>query len=305
MIPRFLKKNYRHILLTVAVGSALVLGAPLALRLSSATLKPPPKNEMAVYVMSVGQGDSILAEEGDRQILIDGGPSSAILAKLGAVMPAGDRTIDLVVLTHPHADHITGLVAVLKKYKVGKILMTDANAGTKIQRSFLALIASKKIPADNPDAVKTETVGDMEYEVLSYGNESDVIKKHKGSNDGLNDSSIVGMLKFKDKRFLLMGDATEAVEDSALAAKIDLKADFLKIGHHGSAYSTGEDFLKAVSPAYAAMSLGYKNAYNFPASRVLALLKKFATPYFRTDLVGDITAVTDGASLQVSASKVK
>jgi beta-lactamase superfamily II metal-dependent hydrolase len=102
-----------------------------------------------------------------------------------------------------------------------------------------------------------------------------------------------------------MGDATTVIEDDLVSVGVDLKADFLKVGHHGSAYSTGENFLSAVSPVYAAISLGLKNTYGFPAWRVLELLKKDGVKYFRTDLDGDVSVVTNGNTLQVSATKVR
>ena len=304
-MPRSLRKNLPNLLLTAAIGGALLFGVPYLEKATTRAPVPPKPNEMALYVFDVGQGDSILAEEGDRQILIDGGPDASVLAKLGEVMPPGDDTIDLVILTHPHSDHVTGLDAVVKKYSIGRILKTDAIAGSAIDRDFNSTVKEKNIPTDNPATTAAEQVGDMSYQVLHYENQAAIDAKHKGSDDGLNDSSIVGMLSYKNKRFLLMGDATTAVEDELLSAKVDLKADFLKIGHHGSAYSTGEGFLSAVAPAYAAMSLGAKNTYGFPAWRVLELLKKDAIKYFRTDTDGDITATTDGDSLQVTAEKLK
>ncbi len=304
MLRRF-RKNFRHYFLTAAMGGVLLFGVPYLERISSRAPVPPKPDEMSLYVFDVGQGDSILAEVGDRQILIDGGPDASILAKLGEVMPAGDNTIDLIILTHPHSDHITGLDAVIKKYSVGKILKTDAISGSMIQRDFDATIKEKNILIVNPSNASLEAVGEMSFKVLHYENQIDVDKKHKGSNDGLNDSSIVGMLSYKNLNFLLMGDATTVVEDEILASSINPKADFIKIGHHGSAYSTGENFLAAVAPAYAAMSLGVRNMYGFPTWRVLELLKKTSVKYFRTDLDGDVSVITDGYSLQVRGEKVK
>lgn len=291
--------------MTAAFGGALIFGVPFLERATSNAPVPPKPDEMALYVFDVGQGDSIMAEEGDKQILIDGGPDASVMSKIGSVMPPGDNTIDLVVLTHPHSDHVTGLDAVIKKYSIGRILKTDAIAGSAIDRDFDAMVKEKNIPVDDPATVSSEQVGGMTYKVLHYEEQADVDNKHKGSDDGLNDSSIVGMLSFKNNKFLLMGDATTAVEDDLLAAGTDLKADFLKIGHHGSAYSTGETFLAAVAPAYAAISLGAKNTYGFPAWRVTELLKKTGVKYFRTDLDGDVTVLSDGDSLQVRAGKVR
>jgi Predicted hydrolase (metallo-beta-lactamase superfamily) len=146
----------------------------------------------------------------------------------------------------------------------------------------------------------------MEYDVLSAGTEAGIRRsEHDGNSDGLNDSSIVGMLKFGSRRFLLMGDATMAIEDKLMAAGDDLKADFLKVGHHGSTYSTSEKFINSVAPQYAATSVGAKNSYGNPAWRVMQLIKNKAITAFRTDLNGTITALTDGRSLQVSSEKIE
>lgn len=299
------KKRLAHWALTATFGGALIFGVPYLERATTSAPQPPRSGQMALYVFNVGQGDAILAEEGDKQILIDGGPDDAILAKLGEVMPAGDATIDLVVLTHPHSDHLAGLASVVKKYSVGKILKTDAVAGSKIGRDLEAMILEKKIPVDNPAGTKTETVGGMSFSVLAYKNQLEIDKKHKGSDDGLNDSSIVGLLAYGERRFLLMGDATTVVEDNLVDVQAGLRADFLKIGHHGSAYSTGDKFLAAVMPASAVASLGLKNSYGFPAWRVVQSLKAVGAKFLRTDLDGDIMAATDGTSLQVTPEKVR
>jgi len=263
-------------------------------------------DQMSLSVFDVGQGDSILAQEGDKQILIDGGPDATVLERLGSTMPANDREIDLVILTHPHSDHVNGLAQVLSRYKVDKILATDVTAPIVSFRTWRSEIAQDKIPVDDPQKIKTEKVGDMEYDVLSAGTQAEIRgSEHDGNSDGLNDSSIVGMLKFGNERFLLMGDATTVVEDKLMAAGDDLKADFLKVGHHGSTYSTSDKFIDAVAPVYAATSVGAKNPYGNPAWRVMQLIKNKGIVGYRTDLNGTVTALTDGSSLQVSAERVK
>ena len=240
------------------------------------------------------------------QILIDGGPDGTVLERLGNTMPPGDREIDLVILTHPHSDHVNGLAQVLARYKVDRVLATDVTAQLVSFRTWRELIARDGVTVDDPQKTKVEKVGDMEYDVLSAGTEAGIRgSEHDGNSDGLNDSSIVGMLKFGQKRFLLMGDATTVIENKLMAAGADLKADFLKVGHHGSNYSTSEKFIDAVSPAYAATSVGAKNPYGNPAWRVMQLIKNKGIIGYRTDLNGTVTALTDGKSLQVAAERVR
>ncbi len=303
-----LKRKIKNFSLTVLLGGALIFGVPA---LERATAPPElvakaAKGQMSLSVFNVGQGDSILAQEGDKQILIDGGPNGAVLERLGNAMPAGDREIELVILTHPHSDHVNGLAQVLARYKVDRIMATDVTVQLASFRTWRELIAEDKIPVDDPQKIKTELVGDMEYNVLSAGTQAGIRgSEHDGNSDGLNDSSIVGMLKFGQKRFLLMGDATTVVENKLIAAGTDLKADFLKVGHHGSNYSTGEKIIEAVSPAYAATSVGAKNSYGNPAWRVMQLVKNRGIVGYRTDENGTVAAVTDGNSLQVSPERIK
>jgi competence protein ComEC len=303
-----LKRKISNYAIALFVGGALIFGVPALERVTSPaeTGSASAANKMSLSVFDVGQGDAILAQEGDKQILIDGGPNGAVLEKLGNVMPAGDRTIELVILTHPHSDHVNGLVQVLSRYKVERILSTDVAAPIVSYRSWRDSIVKNNIPVDDPQKMKMEKVGGMEYEVLAAGTKASIRgSEHNGNSDGLNDSSIVGMLKFGSRRFLLMGDATTVIEDGLMAAGVDIKADLLKIGHHGSNYSTSEKFMNAVAPAYAATSVGAKNSYGNPAWRVLQLIKNKAIASYRTDLDGTITAVTDGQSLQVGAERVR
>lgn len=303
----FSKKRIVNWSTTVALGGALLFGVPALERATApAALSPTTANQMSLSVFDVGQGDAILAQAGDKQILIDGGPDTSVLERLGAVMPPGDRTIDLIILTHPHSDHVDGLVAVLERYKVARVMTTDVIAPTAYFARWQSLIKEKNIPVDDPQMVKVERVGEMEYDVLFAGVQAAVrYSEHDGNSDGLNDSSIVGKLSFGRRRFLLMGDTTTVVEDKLLAAKTDLAADWLKVGHHGSNYSTSDAFINSVNPKFAATSVGAKNSYGNPAWRVMQLIKNKAIVSYRTDLNGTIVAITDGDSLQVSAERVR
>ena len=306
MLAAFRKKLREWCSLALIAGP-LLFGVPALERATAPGRLPAVSaHAMTVSVFDVGQGDSILAQEGDRQILIDGGPDATVLERLGAAMPTGDRSIDLVILTHPHSDHVDGLVSVLERYEVKRVLMTDVAAPSAYYRRWRELIAEQGMQVDDPRTVKIERVGDMEYDVLSAGTEAGLRGSiHDGNSDGLNDSSIVGMLKFGSRRFLMTGDATSAVEDKLMAAKADLSADFLKVGHHGSNYSTSAEFLAAVAPRFAATSVGARNAYGNPAWRVMRLLDSSGIAGYRTDLDGTITAVTDGQSLQVTSENVR
>lgn len=297
---RFYKRSkFKIVCLNVAIGAVLLIGIPALERATNRTVDyslPAAVPFMSLTVFDVGQGDAILSQEGDRQILFDGGPDKTILDKLGEVMPPGDRTIDLVVLTHPHADHLTGLLSVLDRYEVGRILETDLMNDTAAYRAWQEKIASRGIHTDNPRTMRTERVADMVFDILSSSSDA---------TENLNDASIVGMLSFGSRHFLLMGDATMNVENSLKQISADkLQADVLKVGHHGSRYSISETFLKLVQPSYAFISVGAKNTYGHPAWNVITLLRTLGIKIYRTDRDGDVTALTDGESLQVQADKV-
>ncbi len=306
------RKKYRDLLWSVALGAVLFWGVPSferALRPGS-FIAPydTPRAQMSLHIFDVGQGDAILAQQGDRQILIDGGPDARVLEKLGTTMPAGDRTIELMVLTHPHADHVVGLNEVLERYQVERILTTDVVNDTATYRRWQEALASEGAVIDDASVVREERIGEMVFSVLHAAtNESIIGTDRPGNSGGFNDASIVGMLAFGAQRFLLMGDATSQIETQLVEVSLrqnELQADFLKVGHHGSAYSTGEKFIDAVRPTYAAISVGARNTYGHPAWRVIRLLETMGITAFRTDQHGDITATTDGETLQVTTEKV-
>lgn len=248
---------------------------------------------LVVSFFDVGQGDAIFIESpGGNQILIDGGPSSAVLAKLGRVMPFWDRSIDLVILTHAHADHVTGLVEVLKRYRVGMVLESGEEYSTPEYHEWRRLIQEKNIPA--VIALRGQAVRinkGVELDVLSpFENNSGVSLKNP------HDANVSTKLIYGSTSVLLMGDAEKPIEYRLLLDTPQLlKSDILKVGHHGSKTSTTEEFLEAVAPKFAVISVGRKNRYGHPYQEVLDRLNAFGSRILRTDEDGDIAIVSDGA----------
>ncbi len=249
------------------------------------------QDELRLTVFDIGQGDSIFIEAPNgNQVLIDGGPSSAVLGKLGSVMPFWDRSIDLVVLTHPHADHVAGLVEVLKRYDVGMVLESDANYSTAEYAEWHRLLKEKQIPVIIARAgQKIHLSPKTELGILTPL-ESFVGK----SPNNVHDAMVVSKLVYGSSSALLMGDAEKQVEYRLLLSGAKLKSDILKVGHHGSKTSTTQDFVRAVSPRYAVISVGRKNRYGHPTQQTLNTLAKFNIPIFRTDQGGDVEFVSDG-----------
>ncbi len=253
---------------------------------------------LEVSFFDVGQGDSVFIETPQRQqILIDGGPDSTVLEKLKKEMPFWDRTIDLVILSHPEKDHITGLLEVLKRYKVENILWTGVVRDTAEYKEWEKLIreeGAKIIIAKSGERISGSRTSrgksdfNVSVEVL-YPFESLEGKVFKDSNN----TSIVVKLTFGQNSFLFTGDIPKSAEKGLS----DVDADVLKVSHHGSKTSSGEEFIKQVSPIIAVISVGKNNSYGHPHKEVLDILNKYAINILRTDLDGDIKIISNGKNI--------
>ncbi|HTW96271.1 MAG TPA: ComEC/Rec2 family competence protein [Candidatus Methylomirabilis sp.] len=257
-----------------------------------------PAKFLEVDFLNVGQGDAELIKTPYGQnILIDGGPDNKVLAELGRNLPFLERKIDLVINTHPHDDHVSGLIDVLNKYQVQRILMTAAPSNAPPFAEFLKTVAAKKTPVIILAGQEEITLGpDLILQILYPG-------KNDALGSDLNEDSIVAKLIYKNEEFLFTGDAGNITEAKLLAEKIDLKADVLKVGHHGSETASGLDFLRAVSPQIAVIECGANNQFGFPKPDTLWRLNKIGARIFRTDLNGTVKIKTDGARIEVKSNK--
>ncbi len=242
--------------------------------------------DVRVFFFDVGQGDATLIDSKDgRQILIDGGPSGAILTRLGSVMPFGDNSIDAIIISHPHADHISGLVSVLERYSVGVIFESGARYTSSEFRALEQAIDKKGVKRVYVDQPMTIFFGDDARLALVSPNDSFV-----GSNlKRIHDAMIVGFLEYKDARVLFMGDAEQKLEERLAKQNILPKIDILKAGHHGSKTSSSNYFLNTIKPQVAVLSVG-KNKYGHPNDGVMERLNAFRIRIFRTDEDGTIEA---------------
>lgn len=263
---------------------------------------------LEVIFFDVGQGDAIFIETPENhQILIDGGPDSTILEKLGKEMPFWDRTIDLIILTHPEHDHMSGLLEVLKRYRVEKILWTGVLRDTAEYQEWLKLIkeegavieiakAGQRIVFSKPGLTKLDFFKKPSFNRLNrldilYPFENLEGKEFKNTNN----TSIVARLVFGNNSFLFTGDAYKSVERKILGEEVD--SDILKIGHHGSKTSTAQEFVAAVFPDIAVISVGRDNRYGHPHPQTLEVLR--GVRVLRTDLDGDIKIISDGVQYKV------
>ncbi|MBI2063465.1 MAG: MBL fold metallo-hydrolase [Candidatus Yanofskybacteria bacterium] len=248
-----------------------------------------------VYFLNVGQGDAELIDFNGKQILIDGGPDSKILQELGRVMPFYDHSIDLVVLTHPHADHVTGLVEVLKRYEVEQIVENYTPYNTAEYAEWNK--AKSSVATIQAQAGQTIDLGDGAALTVLYPADpkSDDEEFLKNPHDGM----VVLRLDYGDDGVLFMGDAEAKTEYKLLDGSASLSAQFLKIGHHGSKTSTMDNFLKAVNPVLAFIGVGAKNRYGHPHPTVLERLENYGIKYYRTDIDGAVELILDGQNYKI------
>jgi len=258
---------------------------------------------LEVTFFDVGQGEAIFIETPSRyQILIDGGPSSLILEKLAENLPFWDRTIDLIILTHPEHDHLAGLIEVLKRYKVENILWTGVVRDTSEYKEWIKLI--KNEGAEIKIAQASQRINLSAYEVNRYIDVLYPFENLEGQEfKNSNNTSIVAKLIFGENSFLFTGDAYQSVEKKLVDKKTDLASDILKVGHHGSKTSNSEAFIKQVSPEIAVISVGKDNSYHHPHQETLDTLEKYGIKILRTDKNGDIKIISNGESYEISNFK--
>lgn len=277
-------KNFKYYFLgALFLGAIFVWHAVLA----------ETRNGLKIAFLDVGQGEAIFVEAPNgNQILIDGGPNKAVLRELPRQMPFYDRTIDAIILTHPHLDHYAGFNEVMKKYKVN----LEIDSGTKNKGAGFVEFENltkdkniKKIYAKRGMRVNLDR--DLYLDILLPVVNNENLSEH--------DEMLVSRLVYKNNSFLLTGDMEDNLENYLLAMGSDLKSDVLKAGHHGSKTSTSESFLGWVNPDLAVISAGKGNKYGHPHQEVTERLARFEIPVLRTDEKGTIIVKSDGEKIIV------
>lgn len=240
---------------------------------------------LQVYYLDVGQGDSSLIRTPENQyILIDAGNNDQGKNVVKYLKHLGVKTIDVMIATHPDADHIGGLDDVLKAFDVKSVYAPKVSHTTDTFKDFLTAVKNEG------RTIKTAKSG---VTLDLKGITAKFVSPLNDYGDELNDWSAVLKLTYKETSFLFAGDAELQSENDMLADGVDLKADVLKIGHHGSKTSTSKTFIDAVKPKYSIISVG-KNNYGHPDSGILGRLKNVKSTVYRTDKQGTITAISDG-----------
>jgi beta-lactamase superfamily II metal-dependent hydrolase len=245
---------------------------------------------LTVHFIDVGQGDAILIDKGDTDILVDGGPTSADV--LAYLQGQGIADIDFLVATHPHADHIGGLADVLAQYQVNEIWVNGDTATSQTYQNFAAAVAAEGATVREPTRGYSTQIDGLDIAVL---NPSQL-------TGDPNEDSVVFRLTCGKVSVLLTGDATSDSEASMLATGLALDSDVLKVGHHGSSTSTSTAFLAAVTPEDAVISVGAGNTYGHPAQDTLDRLAAVGATAYRTDENGTVVLTSDCNTYSITTS---
>ena len=247
---------------------------------------------LQVSFLDIGQGDSIYIQAPNgNQMIIDGGPKDALMRVLPTVMPFGDRSIDVLMVTNPDADHFSGFIPLLQNYTIGAVIESGTKSTTPTYRALLEQIEKKKIPdlvARKGMTITLDAENGVVFRVLFP--DQDV------SGWSRNDGSIMGILTYRTTKIFFTGDGTKTTENAVmLRTDADvLKSTILKVGHHGSRTSTSDAFVKAIAPIFAVISDGKGNTYGHPHEETLATLATYGVEVHRTDLESTVTFVSDG-----------
>ena len=252
--------------------------------------------DMSAHFIDVGKADSIYVNCKDKNILIDGGEKDTYNTVVEYLKKKGIKKLDLVIASHPHSDHIGGLVEVLNEFKIGKVLMPklrdDIVPTSKVYENFLLAIDKNNIPVEIAISGNTFYIGNLKIEIFAPNKQY----------DSINNNSIVAKLIYKNISFLFTGDAEKESEQDILSKNFDIKSTVLKVGHHGSKTSTTNAFLKRVNPEYAVICVG-EDKYNLPKKETINKLKNCGAKIYRTDLNGTVVLATNGDDIKVVTSR--
>lgn len=247
--------------------------------------------DLKVHFIDVGQADAILIQQGSSTMLIDGGNNGDSPTLKSYIDNQGISKLDYVIGTHAHEDHIGGLDYVINAFQVGNVYFPKQTATTKTFEDFVNAVKNKGLKFTLPTVGENFKLGEATCTIIA---------PNSGSYEDANDYSIVIKVQYGSTSFLFTGDAEAVSELEIINKGLDIKADVLKVGHHGSSSSTSANFLSAVSPRYAVISVGADNSYGHPAQGTMDRLKAANIQVYRNDENGTIVAISNGTDITFS-----
>lgn len=257
----------------------------------STTVMATPDGTFALHAIDVGQGDSFLLESQGEYMLIDAGERSEGSRVVSYLRSHGAEKLKYCLITHAHSDHSGGMSGVINAIEIDNMIMQMTDYSSEVWEYVCEKTLEKQIPVLEPKVGDSYTLGEGVFTIVAPG--SDLYSD-------LNNTSICISVQFGQTSFLLTGDSEKISEEEMLRSGQNLKADVLKVGHHGSSSSTSEEFLNAVSPKYALLSVGKDNQYNLPSEKVMKRLADI--PVYRTDVSGNIIVTSDGKNISFSTA---
>lgn len=256
----------------------------------------PEDSNVTVHFIDVGQADATLIKSSFGNILIDGGENDTEDNLVSYIKSQNIETLDYVIATHPHSDHIGGLDKIIDTFEVKNVFMPKATHTTSTFKKLVTSIKNKQLKAKVPIPGENFSVGDVKFTILA---------PNSATYENLNNYSIVLKMEYGTTSFLFSADAEALSEKEILSKGFDISADVYKVGHHGSSTSSSENFVNAINPKIAVISSGKGNDYGHPHKETMKLLQDKNLIIYRTDKIGTVVLRTDGSEIFLEGSDNK
>ncbi|HID0816612.1 ComEC/Rec2 family competence protein [Clostridium botulinum] len=285
-----MKLKKKNLIITCLLICLSIVFTACSQQSSNAVNTSNKSNELKVHYIDVGQGDSILVQTKDKNILIDAGTRKSSDNLISYLKKQHIKKLDYVIATHPHEDHIGGMPKVIEEFEISNFYAPKKTANTKIFKDMILQLKKKNLKINV--AKKGISLN------LSTNSSLDFLAPVKDNYENTNDSSAVVKLTHVNTKFLFTGDAEKTSEKDILNSNEDLSSNVLKVGHHGSHSSSSKEFLDKINPKIAIISCGKNNDYGHPHKETMKELNKRNIEVYRTDIDGNIVLTSDGENIK-------